>query len=178
VVLLFAILAFAVSAQTVDKYVLAYYYESKVKLMDELIQKYPRQPNRNQGRTGHIPYENTTKKFAASIPAGEGPDIINLFYGWLPTYVKAGYLAELPPQIFNKSQFDKNFYPFVAESVQFGGKYYSVPTADRRFRYLEQKKNCLKDAGSHIRPNPPPTLEEARSHTPKSSPHNDAQGRI
>ncbi len=43
------------------------------------------------------------KRFAASIPAGEGPDIINLFYGWLPTYVKAGYLAELPPQNSTKA---------------------------------------------------------------------------
>ncbi len=41
VVLLFAILAFAVSAQTVTITYCIYYYESKVKLMDELIQKYP-----------------------------------------------------------------------------------------------------------------------------------------
>jgi len=175
VVLLFAILAFTVSAQTVTITYWQYYYESKVKLMDELIQKFEAANPGIKVEQVTFPYESYNQKVAASIPAGEGPDVINLFYGWLPTYVKAGYLAELPTTDFNKSYFDKNFYPFVAESVQFGGKYYSVPTAVRTLALFWNKK-LFKDAG--LDPNiPPKTLEELEAYAKKLSKY-DGQGNL
>ena len=175
VLVMSAVLIFAASAQTVTITYWQYYYESKVKLMDELIQKFEAANPGIKVEQVTFPYESYNQKVAASIPAGEGPDVINLFYGWLPTYVKAGYLAELPASEFSKDYFDKNFYPFVTESVQFGGKYYSVPTAVRTLALFWNKK-LFKDAGYD--PNTPPkTLEELAAYAKKLSKY-DAQGNL
>lgn len=172
------LLAVAVSgtfAQTVTITYWQYFYESKVKLMDELIQKFQAANPGIKVEQVTFPYESYNQKVAASIPAGEGPDVINLFYGWLPMYVKAGYLQELPVADFNKAFFEKNFYPFVAESVDFGGKYYSVPTAVRTLALIWNKK-LFKDAG--LDPNvPPKTLEELEAFARKLSKY-DGQGNL
>lgn len=174
-VLMLAVVAFAVTAQTVTITYWQYYYESKVKLMDTLIQNFEKANPGIKVEQVTFPYESYNQKVAASIPAGEGPDIINLYYGWLPTYVKAGYLAELPASEFSKDYFNKNFYPFVAESVQFGGKYYSVPTAVRTLALFWNKK-LFKDAG--LDPNKPPkTLEELQTYAKKLSKY-DAQSNL
>ena len=37
----------------------------------------------------HFPYADYRTKVAAAIPAGEGPDVVQLFYGWLNDYKAA-----------------------------------------------------------------------------------------
>lgn len=175
VVAMLALAIFAAGAQTVTITYWQYFYESKVKLMTELIDAFQKQNPGIKVEQVTFPYESYNQKVAASIPAGEGPDIINLFYGWLPMYVKAGYLAELPASEFPKSYFDKTFYPFVAESVDFNGKYYSVPTAVRTLALIWNKK-LFKEAG--LDPNvPPKTLEELKDYAKKLSKY-DAQGNL
>lgn len=172
---LLAVLVTGTFAQTVTITYWQYYYESKVKLMDELIQKFEAANPGIKVEQVTFPYESYNQKVAASIPAGEGPDVINLFYGWLPMYVKAGYLQELPVTDFNKAFFEKNFYPFVADSVDFGGKYYSVPTAVRTLALIWNKK-LFKEAG--LDPNvPPKTLEELEVFAKKLSKY-DGQGNL
>ena len=173
--LMVSVLILASGAQTVTITYWQYYYESKVKLMDELIKKFESANPGIKVEQVTFPYESYNQKVAASIPAGEGPDVINLFYGWLPTYVKAGYLAELPKSEFSKDYFSKNFYPFVAESVQFDGKYYSVPTAVRTLALFWNKK-LFKEAGYD--PNiPPKTLDEVEAYAKKLSKY-DARGNL
>ncbi|MCX7026670.1 MAG: extracellular solute-binding protein [Spirochaetes bacterium] len=152
-----------------------YFYESKVNLVDELIKNFEAANPGIKVEQVTFPYESFNQKVAASIPAGEGPDVITLFYGWLPMYVKAGYLQELPKTDFNKAYFDKTFYPFVAESVDFGGKYYSAPTAVRTLALIWNKK-LFKEAG--LDPNvAPKTLEELVSYAHKLSKY-DAQDNL
>lgn len=177
--LIFTVLIFlavvAAGAQTVTITYWQYFYESKVKLVDELIKKFEAANPGIKIEQVTFPYESFNQKVAASIPAGEGPDVITLFYGWLPMYVKGGYLQELPPAEFNKAYFDKTYYPFVAESVDFGGKYYSAPTAVRTLALIWNKK-LFKEAGYD--PNTPPrTLEELVTYAKKLSKF-DAQGNL
>ena len=167
ILLLIALLAAVagIGAQTVTITYWQYFYESKVKLVDELIKNFEKANPGIKVEQVTFPYESFNQKVAASIPAGEGPDVITLFYGWLPMYVKAGYLQELPKTDFNKAYFDKTYYPFVAESVDFGGKYYSAPTAVRTLALIWNKK-LFREAG--LDPNvPPKTLDElaAFAHT-------------
>ena len=102
-ILLIALLAVVVGvgAQTVTITYWQYFYESKVQLVDELIKKFEAANPGIKVEQVTFPYESFNQKVAASIPAGEGPDVITLFYGWLPMYVKAGYLQELPKTDFN-----------------------------------------------------------------------------
>ena len=34
----------------------------------------------------------------ASVPAGVGPDVATLFYGWQPAWIEADYLVPLPEE--------------------------------------------------------------------------------
>ena len=174
--LMLALLVAGVGAQAVTTITYwQYFYESKVNLVDELIKKFEATNPGIKVEQVTFPYESFNQKVAASIPAGEGPDVITLFYGWLPMYVKAGYLQELPKTDFNKAYFDKTYYPFVAESVDFGGKYYSAPTAVRTLALIWNKK-LFKEAG--LDPNvPPKTLEELAAYAKKLSKY-DNQGNL
>jgi multiple sugar transport system substrate-binding protein len=168
-------LAAGIGAQTVTITYWQYFFETKVKLVDELIKNFEKANPGIKVEQVTFPYETFNQKVAASIPAGEGPDVITLFYGWLPMYVKAGYLQELPKSDFNKAYYDNNFYPFVAESVDFGGKYYSVPTAVRTLALIWNKK-LFKEAGFDPE-KPPKTLDELAAYARKLSKY-DAQGNL
>lgn len=173
--IMLAVMVAGIGAQTVTITYWQYFYETKVKLVDELIKKFEASNPGIKVEQVTFPYESFNQKVAASIPAGEGPDVITLFYGWLPMYVKGGYLQELPTAEFNKAFYDKNFYPFVAESVDFGGKYYSVPTAVRTLALI-WNKTLFKEAG--LDPNAPPkTIEELLAYAKKLSKF-DAQGNL
>ncbi len=152
-----------------------YFYESKVNLMNDLIQKFEAQ---NPGITVEqvtFPYESYQQKVAAAIPAGEGPDVINLFYGWLPLWVKSGYLQPLPSSDFSPDSFARSFYPFVAQSVSFGGKNYAVPTAVRTLALIYNKR-LFREGGLDPN-NPPRTLDELVADAKKLSKY-DAQGNL
>ena len=68
-----------------------------------------------------FPYEQYNEKVAASVPAGRGPDVINLYYGWLPKYIDSGYLAPLPETDFPAATIEKDFIPLV-QAAKFNGK--------------------------------------------------------
>jgi multiple sugar transport system substrate-binding protein len=177
----FALVAFALvagglaSAETVKITYWQYFYQTKVDLMDSLIAQFQEKNPDIEVEQVTFPYESYNQKVAASIPAGEGPDVINLFGGWLPMYVKASYLQELPKASFPASYFKSTYYPFVADAVQFGGKYYSAPTAVRTLALIWNKK-LFAEAG--LDPNTPPkTLEELASFAKKLSKY-DAQGNL
>jgi multiple sugar transport system substrate-binding protein len=174
-VLAFMLAAVAVSAEDITITYWQYFYESKVNLMTELIQKFEAQNPGIKVEQVTFPYESYLAKVAAAVPAGEGPEVINLFYGWLPLWVKSGYIQPLSPVDFSSDYFKNNFYPLVAESVNFGGKNYSVPTAVRALALFYNKK-LFRDAG--LDPNvPPKTLDELVAYAKKLSKY-DAQGNL
>ncbi|MCE1195576.1 extracellular solute-binding protein [bacterium] len=173
--ILLVLAVLAASAETVTITYWQYFYESKVNLVNELIKNFEAANPGIKVEQVTFPYESFNQKVAASIPAGEGPDVITLFYGWLPMYVKGGYLQQLPTSDFNKAWFDKTYYPFVAESVDFGGKYYSAPTAVRTLALIWNKA-LFKEAG--LDPNTPPkTLEDLAAYAKKLSKY-DAKGNL
>ncbi|WP_461367694.1 extracellular solute-binding protein [Candidatus Darwinibacter acetoxidans] len=107
-----------------------YYYESKVKLIDELIPVFEAQ---NPGiKVKHItfPYDAFNEQVAAAVAAGEGPDVLNIFYGWLPMYLKQGFLQPLPEKYFTVEQIEERFIPMV-NAVKVDGQYWALPTAVR-----------------------------------------------
>jgi len=175
VVLALVLAAVAASAEDIKITYWQYFYESKVNLMTELIQKFEAQNPGIKVEQVTFPYESYLAKVAAAVPAGEGPEVINLFYGWLPLWVKSGYIQPLSSVDFSADYFKNNFYPLVAESVNFGGKNYSVPTAVRALAFFYNKK-LFRDAG--LDPNvPPKTLDELVAYAKKLSKY-DAQGNL
>lgn len=132
-----------------------YFYESKVNLIDALIPEFEAQ---NPGiKVVHqtFPYDSYQEKLAAAIAAGEGPDIVNLFYGWVPKYVKSGVLKELPLDAFPQEVVETEFAPMV-QINKFDGKYYTIPIAVRTLG-LFYNKDILAAHGFDA---PPATAEE------------------
>jgi multiple sugar transport system substrate-binding protein len=107
-----------------------YEFPAKVELIDSLIQEFEqRHPNITVKQT-NFPYDQYNQKVATLVPAGKGPDVINLYYGWLPKYVASGYLQPLPESGFSATDIEKEFFPFVT-SAKLNGKYYAIPTGVR-----------------------------------------------
>ncbi|RCX19939.1 carbohydrate ABC transporter substrate-binding protein (CUT1 family) [Anaerobacterium chartisolvens] len=134
-----------------------YFYETKVNLMDGLIKEFEAKNSNITVIQKHFPYDSYQQKVAAAISAGTGPDIINLYYGWVPKYVKSGTLQELPQASFSAEKIESSFAPMVKVN-KFDGKYYTVPIAVRTLG-LFWNKDIFKENGLDPE-KPPQTLEE------------------
>ena len=134
-----------------------YNFPARIEAMNELIKQFEAaNPGIKVVHNSDIPYDNFQDKIAASAPAGVGPDVATLFYGWLPKWVEAGYLVPLPEKDFPPAQIEKEFSPMV-QAGKFQGKYWTIPTAVRTLA-LFWNKDMFKAAG--LDPEKPPTTVE------------------
>ena len=134
-----------------------YFYESKINLVDELIKEFQTANTNITVEHKHFPYDSYQQKVAAAVSAGTGPDIINLFYGWVPKYVKSGTLQQLPEASFSTEMIESKFAPMVKVN-KLDGKYYTIPTAVRTLGLFWNKDIF---AANGLDPEKPPkTLEE------------------
>lgn len=150
---LFAPLAMAEEKVVIEYW--QYYFESKVALMDELIAQFNAENPGIEVKQQHFPYDSFQEKLAASVAAGEGPDIVNLFYGWVPKYVKSKVLQPLPAGSFSPEAIEADFAPMVSIN-KFDGVYYTIPIAVRTLGLL-YNKDILAENGYEA---PPATLDE------------------
>ncbi len=100
-----------------------------------------------------IPYDEYQTKIAASVPAGTGPDVAMIYYGWAPLWSKSGFIVPLPDEL--QQILDTEFAPFV-QSTKLKGKHYAVPTSIRNFALFYNTK-LLAEAGWQ---EPPKTWDE------------------
>lgn len=135
-----------------------YAFDARVKAMNELIAKFEAEnPGIKVVHNSEIPYEQFRDKIAASVPAGVGPDVVTLFYGWVPAWVDAGYIVPLPQDQFPAAEIESTFTPLVKDA-RFKDQYYTLPTAVRTLA-LFWNKDLFKEAG--LDPDKPPqTLDE------------------
>jgi multiple sugar transport system substrate-binding protein len=134
-----------------------YTFAQRVTAIDELIKRFEAANPGIKVKHTHVPYDDFRVKIAAAIPAGQGPDVVQLFYGWLQDYLKAGLLQPLPTGAFSTVEIETEFFPIV-QQMKIDGKYYALPTAVRSLA-LFWNKTLFKEAG--LDPNKPPaTLEE------------------
>jgi len=130
-----------------------YFYESKIKLVDELIKEFEDENPGIKVVHKNFPYDSYEQKVVTSIASGTGPDIMNLYYGWVPKYVKAGTLQELPTDVFSQEMIETEFAPMVQVN-KIDGKYYTIPTAVRTLS-LFWNKDIFAENG--LDPDAPPT---------------------
>ncbi|WP_084423140.1 extracellular solute-binding protein [Cohnella thermotolerans] len=132
-----------------------YEYPAKVSLIDELIKQFEAQnPNITVKQT-NFPYDQYNEKVATLVPAGKGPDVINLYYGWLPKYVSSGFLQPLPESAFPASEIERDYYPLVS-AAKIDGSYWAIPTAVRTLALFYNKDLFAKAQIGQ----PPATWEE------------------
>ncbi len=133
-----------------------YFFEARQGAMDMLIEQFEAEnPDVRVIHNSDIAYDNFRTELATSVAGGVGPDVVSLFYGWIPAFVDAGYLVPLP-EPFTEEYINENFVPMVSGSAAFEGEYYAVPTAVRSLA-LFYNIDLLEAAGFD---GPPETLDE------------------
>jgi multiple sugar transport system substrate-binding protein len=100
-----------------------------------------------------IPYDEYQTKIAASVPAGTGPDVAMIYFGWAPLWSKSGFIVPLPAEL--QDILNTEFAPFV-NSTKLKDEHYGVPTSIRNFALFYNTK-LLAEAGWD---KPPATWEE------------------
>jgi len=129
-----------------------YFYETKKDTIDTLIEMFEAENPDIKVSQQTFPYEQYNTKVASSVPSGEGPNVINLYYGWLPKYIDSGYLQPLPESAFSSERIQSEFFGLV-DAAKFDGSYYALPTAVRSLA-LFWNKDLFKAAG--LDPESPP----------------------
>ena len=146
---------FASAASAVEIEYWQYFFKQRVEAMDTLIANFEKANPDITVKMTHFPYDDYRTKVAAAIPAGEGPDVVQLYYGWLNDYMDAGLIQPLPADQFPPDQIDKDFFPMV-QSMKRNGQYMALPTAVRALALFYNKK-LFAEAGITA---PPKTLDE------------------
>lgn len=145
---------FSTAAQAVEIEYWQYFFDSRVQAMETLIDNFQTANPDITVKMTHFPYADYRTKVAAAIPAGEGPDVVQLFYGWLNDYVAADLIQPLPADVFPASKIDEDFFPMV-QAMKDGDAYWALPTAVRSLA-LFYNERLLEEAGVE----PPTTLDE------------------
>ncbi len=120
----------AIGAEVVTITYWQYEFASKVQMIDRLIAEFEAENPGIKVRHETFPYAVFAEKVATSLPAGVGPHIVNLYYGWLPAWQRAGYLQALPEDAFPTEAIEAEFAPLV-QAAKMEGRYWGLPTAVR-----------------------------------------------
>ena len=144
----------AASAQVEIEY-WQYFFDARVEAMEALIEGFEAANPDITVTMTTFPYADYRTKVAAAIPAGEGPDVVQLFYGWLGDYIEAELIQPLPEDTFPAATIDEAFFPMV-QAMKVDGQYWALPTAVRSLA-LFYNERLMEAAGIDA---PPETLEE------------------
>ncbi|GAK57346.1 extracellular solute-binding protein [Candidatus Vecturithrix granuli] len=151
-----------------------YFYESKKLLVDDLIKEFEAQNPDIKVIHQTFPYDSFIQKVATTVPAGRGPDVVTLYYGWFPTWITSGWLQPLPEDKISYQEIEEEFFPMV-QSAKFAGKYYGIPTAVRTLALL-WNKDLFQQAG--LDPEKPPTNWDEFVEYAKATTKRDASGQL
>ncbi len=137
-----------------------YNFGARVDAMNQLIEQFEAEnPGITVIHNSDIPYDNFRDQISASVPAGVGPDVATLFYGWQPAWIDAGFLVPLPEDTFPPEMVAEEFSS-MAQAGFFDGQLYTLPTAVRSLA-LFYNKDLMEAAGLDPE-SPPTTLDELK----------------
>ena len=132
-----------------------YTYKSRVEAIDKLIESFQAANPGITVKHTNFPYADYRKKVAIAVSAGDGPDIVQLYYGWLNDYRDSGLIQPLPKDAFPHDEIEDEFFGIV-KSMKVKGEYWGLPTAVRSLA-LFYNKDLFSEAGIS---GPPETLDE------------------
>ncbi|KKC32589.1 extracellular solute-binding protein [Devosia psychrophila] len=133
------------SAQAVEIEYWQYVFDSRVQAMDQLIAAFQEANPDITVKHTTFPYADYQTRVVAAKVAGEGPDVVQLFYGWTDQFVKGGLIQPLDPEVFPYDAIEADFFPIVS-AMKRGDSYYGLPTAVRSLA-LFYNKALFAEAG-------------------------------
>ncbi|MBX8800318.1 extracellular solute-binding protein [Pseudochrobactrum asaccharolyticum] len=162
------------AAQAVEIEYWQYVFESRVKAMDKLIENFEKANPDIKVKHTTFPYDDYQTRVIAAKMAGNSPDVMQLFYGWLDKFVAGGILQPLPTDTFPHDKIESDFFP-ITSAMKRGDDYYGLPTAVRSLALFYNKK-LFEEAGLDPK-NPPKTLDELVAAAEKTA-KRDANGNL
>jgi multiple sugar transport system substrate-binding protein len=144
-------------AQAVEIEYWQYVFDARIKAMNELIKRFEAANPNIKVKHTTFPYADYQTKIVAAAPAGQGPDVVQLFYGWVDNFIAGKVIRPLPRDAFPPEMIEKEFYPIVS-AMKREGEYYALPTAVRSLALFYNKK-IFQEAGLDPA-KPPKTLDE------------------
>lgn len=145
------------SAQAVEIEYWQYVFDSRVQAMDQLIANFEAANPDITVKHVTFPYADYQTRVTAAKLAGQGPDVVQLFYGWVDNFVAGELIQPLNPETFPHDEIESEFFSIVG-AMKRGDDYYGLPTAVRSLA-LFYNKNLFAEAGLDPE-NPPATLDE------------------
>ena len=147
-----------------------YTYPTKVTEIKKLIKEFEHDNPNITVETQDYPHDEFVNKVLAAQKAGVGPDVVNLYNGWIPQFVKQKAIQPIPTDFMSKKEI-QDYYVDAVQPEGTDGKYYSLPTAVRTLALL-WNKDLFKKAG--LDPNTPPQtwdelIADAKKMTIRSS---------
>src|SRR3712207_5186062 len=77
-----------------------YVFDTRVKAMNQLIAKFQEANPDIKVKQTTFPYADYQTKVAAAILAGQGPDVVQLFYGWTDNFISGKMIRPLRAEAF------------------------------------------------------------------------------
>ena len=145
------------SAQAVEIEYWQYVYDTRVEAMDQLIANFEAANPDITVKHTTFPYADYQTRLVAAKLAGQGPDVAQLFYGWLDQFVAGELLQPLDPAVFPHEEIEADFFPIVT-AMKRNDEYYGLPTAVRSLALFYNKD--LFEAAGLDPDNPPQTNDE------------------
>ncbi|MHA6297148.1 extracellular solute-binding protein [Devosia sp. CAU 1758] len=142
------------SAQAVEIEYWQYVFDSRIEAMDQLIANFEEANPDITVKHTTFPYADYQTRVVAAKVAGQGPDVVQLFYGWTDQFVNGGLIQPLDPAVFPHDEIESDFFPIVS-AMKRGDDYYGLPTAVRSLA-LFYNKAIFEEAGIEA----PDTLDE------------------
>jgi multiple sugar transport system substrate-binding protein len=162
------------SAQAVEIEYWQYVFDTRVQAMDQLIEKFEAANPDITVKHTTFPYADYQTRVIAAKAAGQGPDVLQMFYGWLDTFVAGEVLQPLSPTTFPHDTIEADFFPIVT-AMKRGEDYYGLPTAVRSLALFYNKK-LFEEAG--LDPNTPPTTLDELVAAAEATTKRDGGGNI
>lgn len=129
-----------------------YTFPSKVDEIDKLIEKFEDEHPNIKVEAQDFPYDQYNDKITAAMHANKAPDILNIFYGWIPNFVKLDYIQPIPEDFMSNEEIEEFYVPMI-QSSKWDDKYYTLPIAVRSLA-LFWNKDLFEAAG--LDPEQPP----------------------
>ena len=152
----------SISVNAVEIEYWQYEYGARVEAIDKLIANFQSANPDITIKHTYFPYADYRKKVAIAVAAGDGPDLVQLYYGWLNDYRDTGLIQPLPKDVFSHDDIESNFFKMVS-AMKVDGDYWGLPTAVRSLA-LFYNNDLLKEAGLS---GPPETLDDMVNYAKK-----------
>ncbi|MUV37044.1 sn-glycerol-3-phosphate-binding periplasmic protein UgpB [Lentibacillus sp. JNUCC-1] len=141
-----------------------YTYPSKVEEIDKIIKDFEEENPDIEVIAQDYPHDQYQQKIFAAMKADKGPDIMNIYYGWVPEYVDREYIQPIRDEFMTDEEIS-DYYVDMVEPNKTDDTYYTLPIAVRSLA-LFWNKDMFEEAGLD-KDTPPETWDEVIDYAKK-----------